>query len=299
MNYNRPSIFIMLHLLLLADVVQGAAEAPDGKHIAFSYIGNPENIYVADSDGRNVIGVVVRDQRDFRPEWAPDGTHLVFTSVVDGQHAIMRVDPDGSNLQQLSVVEDAAGDPDYSQDGKRLAYFSDEPKPRELFVQDVATGQITHLTSTAKFDEMSPRWAPDNRNIVFVGKSREEHAESDIWRLDTATGERTNLTMTPAIGEFHPDYSHDGKYVVYIRVEEGEFAVAIRNAWTSEEKIVAGGDGYAVLDPHFSHDDSAVIFTRTDFAELAANTPAIVRVDLHTLVETKLVQGEFPKKRPR
>lgn len=281
-------------LSVIANPVFAASWSPDGARLAYSFIGNPENIYVSDSNGDNAMGIVDRSRRDFRPEWAPDGSHIVFTSVIDNIHVMMRVDADGKNLQQISTLEAAAGDPDYSPDGKRLIYFSDEPQPRELFVRDIASGVDTKLTDTSDFDEMSPRWAPDGRHVVFVGKHKNDGAESDIWSLDTDTGYRENLTESPAIGEFHPDWSHDGSMIVYIRVSSGKFDVAVRDLATGMEKFVASGNGFAVLDPHFSKDDSAITFTRTDFAEEAPGTPAIVSVRLADLEERKLVQGKFP-----
>lgn len=291
-----PAVRTVVAWSLLAAPVAAfcAASSPDGRQLAYSYIGGPENIYLVDTDGSNVVPLVVRDQRDFRPEWAPDGSHIVFTSVVDGVHVIMRVDRDGGNLRRLSELAEAAGDPDYSPDGKRLVYFTDEPQPRDLFVRDLATGQVTALTMTPDFEEMSPRWAPDGRRVVFVGKSVAEDAESDIWILDTLTGERRNVTASPKTGEFHPDWSNDGSRLIYIRVKDGDFAVVVSDLESCDETIVADGNGYAVLSPHFSPDDANVLFTRTDFAEQGEGMPAIVRVSLVDGSETRVAKGLYP-----
>ena len=288
----------LLALSLMPFVAYGAAMSPDGRELAYSYIGGPENIYLVSSDGGEAVELVVREQRDFRPEWSPDGSHLVFTSVVDGVHVMMRVDPDGKNLRPISEVEDAAGDPDYSPDGRSLLYFTDEPLPRDLFVRDVETGNVIALTNTPNFEEVSPRWAPDGRRIVFVGTESTEGAEGDIWILDSATGNRHNLTSTQDVGEFHPDWSHDGLRVVYIRVRDGRFAVASRDIKTGVETIVADGNGYAVLAPHFSLDDRYIIFTRTDFDEKGQGMPAIVRVSLETGQETLIVKGLYLSQMP-
>jgi len=279
--------------LLLPMIVSAASWSPDGKRLAYSFIGGPENIYAMNADGSSHVDVVIRAQRDFQPEWSPDGSHLVFTSVVDGVHVMMRVDPDGRNLQQISRVEEAAGDPDYSPDGKQLLYFTDEPLERDLFVRDVETGKSTNLTQTEDFQEMSPRWAPDGRRIVFVGKENVDGAEGDIWTLDTQTGKRSNLTATPSVSEFHPEWSHDGTRVVYVRAAGGSFAVAIRDLRSGKESIVANGNGYAVLSPHFSPNDDSLTFTRTDFAEKGPGMPAIVRLYLHDGHEVTLVKGLY------
>ena len=272
--------------------------SPDGSQIVYSYIGGPENLYIANADGSENRDLVVRTERDFRPEWAPDGSHIVFTSVIDGVHVISRVDPDGKNYATISDVSEAAGDPDYSPDGMKLLYFTDEPVPRDLYLRDVKSGVVKQLTDTADFDEMSPRFAPDGRHVVFVGSEQHEGAQGDIWLFDIETGESRNLTNTPADGEFHPDFSNDGTRVIYIRVKDGAFDVAIRDIETGEEKIAATGNGYAVLSPHFSPDDSAISFTRTDFAEKGEGMPAIVRVSLEDGEEVTLTKGLYLSQMP-
>lgn len=59
---------------------------------------------------------------DFDPDWAPDGSYLVFTRYTETGYeqdaTIMRVNPDGSGLQALVAGEDPALSPD----GTKLAF---------------------------------------------------------------------------------------------------------------------------------------------------------------------------------
>ena len=290
--YNACRIACLL-VLLLPQLASAAAWSPDGKQLAYSYVGGPESIYLINVDGSGQRELLVREQRDFRPEWAPDGSHLVFTTAFEGNHVVMRIDRDGSNLRPLTEVAEAAGDPDYSPDGTRLVYFSNEPRPRDLYVKDVASGDVTALTTTEEFQEMSPRWAPDGRRVVFVGRESYEGAEGDIWVLDVESGERTNLTRTPDAGEFHPDWSHDGTRVVFIRARQGRFDMVVRVVDTGAEEIAAPGNGYAVVDPHFSLDDRKLTFTRTDFAEKGPGMPAITLLSLSDGAEATIVRGLY------
>ena len=81
---NIKSTFFAAGIFMAASQAVAAPISPDGSMIVYSYIGGPENLYIANADGTNARDLVVRTGRDFRPEWAPDGSHIIFTSVVDG-----------------------------------------------------------------------------------------------------------------------------------------------------------------------------------------------------------------------
>lgn len=273
--------------------LHSAPWSPGGKKIAYSFVGNPENIYIVDADGSNRKALIIREQRDFRPEWSLDGKHLLFTSVVDGVHVISRINIDGSGLKQLTTVDAAAGGAEYSPDGKSILYFTDEPLPRDLYLKNVSSGEITSFANTPDFEEMSPRWSKDGKSIIFVGKQKGKDTESDIWLYNTKSGERKNLTQTKGVGEFHPSLSHQGLYAAFIQVVDGEFQLAILDLKTGVKEVLVYGKEYALLSPHFSPDDKWLSFTKTDFSEKANHLPVINKVNIKTKKEELIVRGSF------
>ncbi len=263
--------------------------SPDGQKIAYSYIGNPENIYVVDQDGNNPITLLARAQRDFRPEWSPDGSHLIITSVVDKKHVTYTVDLSGK-AKQITTVEDVIGGAQYNSDGTQFLYFTDEPRPRDLYVRNLKSGRDERLTNTPGYDEYSARWNSDNQQIVYVKKGIASEAPGDLWLLNRLTGENQNITKTSKLDEFHPSWSHDGQKIVFIEVNTGQFNVVMLDLNTMKRHKLASGEGYAVLSPHFSPDDKWVSFTRTDFAEKAENLPAIVKVCIENKQEVLITR---------
>lgn len=280
-------------IVLSSSLGHAASWSPDGKRIAYSFIGGPESLYIMDADGGRAHAILVREQRDFQPEWAPDGSYLVFTSVVEGKHVMMKIAPNGTGLTALSEPAEAAGDPDVSPDGGRVLFFTDQPRPRDLYARDLASGRTEALTATTAFDEYSARWAPDGRRIVFVGSDTAQGSKGDIWIMELPSRKTRNLTATSQAGEFHPSWSYDGSRVVYIRHEGAAFDVVMRDLKSGRVTVVARGNGFAVLSPHFSPDDRYVTFTRTDFDEKGPGMPAVVKVSLADGTETKLVQEVY------
>ncbi len=284
----------LITLAIISLNLSSAPWSPDGTKIAYSYIGNPENIYIVDADGKNKIELVVRSERDFRPEWSPDGKHILFTSVLNNDgHVISQINIDGSDLKQLSKASQYAGDADHSPDGKQIVYFTDKPLPRDLYLLDLVDGKTTRLTATSDIQETSPRWSFDGKSIIYVGKKNEESAESDIWLLDLASNKKANLTDTKVLGEFHPTLSHNGQFAAYIQVDEGDFQLVVLEIKTGSKSIILSGEGFALLSPNFSPDDNWISFTKTDFSEKNQQLPVIAKIEIKTGNVLKIIQGHY------
>src|ERR1700716_3239806 len=58
--------------------------------------------------------------------------------------------------------------PEWSPDGKRLAFLSRVGPAGQLFVFDLATGETRQLSSVLE-GAASPLWSPDGTQIAFVG----------------------------------------------------------------------------------------------------------------------------------
>lgn len=263
--------------LLLADIALAAAPSPDGQRLAFSFIGGPESIYLAQGDGTQARDLVVRETRDFRPEWFPDGRHLLFTSAVEGGPQLFQVGIDGEQPTALTPVRLHASDGHPSPDGTEVVFFRDAEDGFDLHVLELATGAIRSLTRTPGFREYAPRWSPDGTKVVFVGRVDAE-TPPDIWILDLASGERANVTRTPDADESHPAWSNDGREVTFIRVLDGEFAVHVVDLASGADVRVAYKPGVACFAPHFTPDDRWITFTRNVFEGSKAGLPAVFRV---------------------
>jgi Tol biopolymer transport system component len=79
-----------------------ASWSPDGSRLAFAGRtagDDPSDIYVVGADGSNLTRVM---EDASAPGWSPDGTKVAFSSARDGDSEIYAMDPDGSNVTQLT-----------------------------------------------------------------------------------------------------------------------------------------------------------------------------------------------------
>src|SRR5215831_12341410 len=148
--------------------------------------------------------------------WSPDSTRFVCVSqsgpsdkakspsdVRHYRHADYKFNDTGwfdDKRSHLWVVEIATGiakqitsgddwndtDPQWSPDGKKIAFVSDrtgkefdEGRNKDIWVIDVAGGPLVKISQSAEPDS-SPRWSPDGKTIAFLSApSRRAHPK--IW----------------------------------------------------------------------------------------------------------------------
>jgi TolB protein len=55
-----------------------------------------------DADGSNQQRLTDNIYEDWRPDWSPDGTQLVFPSLRNGNYDIIAITADGSNERRIT-----------------------------------------------------------------------------------------------------------------------------------------------------------------------------------------------------
>jgi CubicO group peptidase (beta-lactamase class C family) len=96
--------------------------APDGRSIALELRDDPVRIGVLDVE----TGVMAELRAGFAPKWSPNGSRIVFGGDGNGSTDIFTMDPDGTNVVQLT--DDGAFDtfPIWSPDGRTILFLSSD-----------------------------------------------------------------------------------------------------------------------------------------------------------------------------
>ena len=186
--------------------------SPDGTRLAWVSTAGTRHLLLHTArfrDGRLAeIRTVVADRKSavpryyyspfdhgINPAWTPDGKSIVFVSnreVAHGTGDIVRTSADGAGSPELIRREETnwQARPDVSPDGTRLVYASYlGGQWHQLWLLPLLGGYPIPLTY-GEFDNVSPRWSRDGRQIAFISNRT---GATSLWVVDLVSGEQRQV----------------------------------------------------------------------------------------------------------
>jgi Tol biopolymer transport system component len=145
-----------------------AISPTDGRIAYVAPSGERDELWLMDPKRGSTSRITFKGTRG-DPEWDPDGTRLLFSCGATGREGgvcALRVDG-GSN--EPSVLVPGASQPDFSPDGKSLAYILLDPKTRtDVWTQPLDKSSPPRLIRQTPAFDFSPRISPDGRWIAYA-----------------------------------------------------------------------------------------------------------------------------------
>ena len=136
--------------------------SPAGDRIIFTNHGN--GLWVMKPDGENPRPLTFRD--DIDPTWSPDGSMIAFASSRNGQRQLYVMDADGSNIRQVTDLNDMGGRSTWSPDGTQLAFYRGPAGDHNIYIINIDGTGLVQLTNGG--DNLGPSWSPDGNWIAFT-----------------------------------------------------------------------------------------------------------------------------------
>ncbi|HET7252026.1 MAG TPA: protein kinase [Gemmatimonadales bacterium] len=156
--------------------------------------------------------------------------------------------------------------PSLSPDGRRVAYATEQDGNSDIWVQDLARGTRTRITSSP-IDEVQPSWSPDGSRLFYTATQGVGHIDivaigsdgggtpdtlahgyqpvvspdgrnlaymvdnkgnGDLWVLPLNGGGAAKPILATPAAETSPSFSPDGRWLAYVSDESGSEQVYIR-----------------------------------------------------------------------
>jgi Tol biopolymer transport system component/DNA-binding winged helix-turn-helix (wHTH) protein len=265
----------------------------DGREMVVLYGGHPARIDVSASAGRsaepqrlaalgeNAIEVAI-SRRGHRLAYSSLSTHSSIWRIAAPGGSKTRDEKSAGSVNEdtpfiYSTRDDRA--PEFSPDGKRIAFMSNRSGNGEIWVCDSDGSNPVQLTSFRGANVTDSRWSPDGGRIAF--DSDAEGKQFDIWVISANGGKPKRMTTHPT-NDGNPSWSRDGRWIYFDSARTGEPQV-----WKIPE---GGGDAIQVtrdggLAPLESPDGKFIYYTKALF-----NT-SVWRLPVEGGQATKLIEN--------
>ena len=125
--------------------------------------------------------------------WSPSGDRLAFFVRTEKDRSLVVEDVITRKIVQRFELNDvdAPESPDFSPDGKTVAFSAMRGGVTDVFTINLDTKAITNVTKD-DFADYAPTWTPDGKAIVVLTRVS---GNEKLFRVDPATGRRTQLTF--------------------------------------------------------------------------------------------------------
>ena len=188
--------------------------------------------------------VAVESPREFRLH--PRDRSVAYTAEAAGARQLFLLALRGGYPTQLTATDKGVSDPQWSPDGRRLAYVRD----KELRVVEADGSRDVAVTSGPNL--ALPRWSPDGHRLAFVARRR---GWSQVWLVDAPVPRRGRPARDPRPPEPAPltptgidiedlAWYPDGRSIAVVTFRPPDHATAeihVVDAGTGDERWIAGG----------------------------------------------------------
>lgn len=206
--------------------------SPDGKTVAFSYLGG---LWTVETIGGIARPVTMHEAFHINPAFSPDGKWLAFTSNRNGSYDVFVVSAQGGKPRRLTFDSSSDMVNGWSPDGKHILFSSNRgtgfPPGYELYSVPFDGGRVRQVSAAEGRDG---RYSPRGDQIAYVRgpgtwyrKGYRGSSNEDVWICKSDGSD--NRRLTDFNGQDNsPMWSADGQFVYYVSEAFGSPANVVR-----------------------------------------------------------------------
>jgi tol-pal system beta propeller repeat protein TolB len=137
--------------------------SPNGHQIVFTN-DSKQGIWIMNVNGKDPHPIT--DHNDIDPTWSPDGSMIAFASSRQEMRQLFIMNADGSNIRQVTNLDNMGGRSTWSPDGTKLAFYRGPANDHNIYVINMDGTGLVQLTQGG--DNLGPSWSLDGNWITFT-----------------------------------------------------------------------------------------------------------------------------------
>lgn len=144
------------------------------------------------------------------PAMSPDRREIVFVSGGD----VWTVPSNGGTASLLISHPATESRPQFSPDGKRLAFVSNRTGNGDIYVLNLETNDLSRITFDDSLDNLDA-WSRDGKWLYFSSSSRDIAGMNDIYRVSATGGTAQIVSGDRYTSEFFAAPAPDGNAIAF------------------------------------------------------------------------------------
>lgn len=204
----------------------------------------PYRLMLADADGHRERELFRSEDAILSPAWSPAADRVAYVSFETGRSTIMVQELATAARTRVAEYPGINGAPTFSPDGTRLAMSLSRDGNPEIYVKNLATGDLRRVTRRPNAIDTEPIWSPDGESLIFTS---DRGGKAQIYRKDLKTSFVERLT-------FQGDYNArarilpDGRHLVYVHRRDGVYRIAWQDLERDSLRVLTALDQQTALD---------------------------------------------------
>lgn len=234
---------------------------------------NGNEIWTMNANGTNPVRLTNNTTAEWEPHWNPAGTKIAFTSNLavngipwDGNWDVYTMNPDGSDVTNLTNSPSYDFNSTWSPDGSQIAFTTDRDGNAEIYVMDQFGGNLINLTNNLASDG-HPAWSSDGSKIAFRS---DRNGNDEIYVMNFDGTGQTRLTNNAAVDNL-PAWSPDGTKIAFSSSRSGTYDIYSMNANGTGLKRLTNNPAEEI-EPAWSPDGTKIVYCRRHDGSNSNNT---------------------------
>ncbi len=224
---------------VVLDYLFGAGKFPTSQILFTSQVGQTQDIFLCDYDGRGLLRLTALGILNVTPDVSPKGDRIVFTSILKDRQELFLLDRAGKRVKLYGEGEGLNASPKFSPDGRTVAFCTSRSGNPDIWTIGVDGKNLTRLTFSYAIDT-APTWSPDGLHLAFTS---DRSGSPQIFVMDRDGANVRRLSPEDSKRCDQPVWSPKGDRIAYTTMVDGRFNIAVLDLASNRLTMLTHGEG--------------------------------------------------------